>query len=220
MKADLRDANVHCAQLQYCNLLGARWEGAKIENIDVGKRVRQETEAIDAERRKEREEANDLYQQAEEIYRDLRKAAEFAGIFAMSGYFIQRELTVRRYRMPRLSTGRILSKIVDLFCGYGEAPSRVVIFSMILILICAMAYFFTGLDYSGEVQQFSWDNGFASNLATFGGCLYYSVVTFTTLGYGDFIPIGFSRVIAALEAFIGSFTMALFVVVFVKKMTR
>jgi hypothetical protein len=31
---------------------------------------------------------------------------------------------------------------------------------------------------------------------------------------------GFSPVVAALEAFIGSFTIALFVVVFVKKMTR
>ncbi len=33
-------------------------------------------------------------------------------------------------------------------------------------------------------------------------CLYYSVVTFTTLGYGDFTPIGISRAIAAIEAFI------------------
>ena len=48
----------------------------------------------------------------------------------------------------------------------------------------------------------------------------YSVVTFTTLGYGDFTPVGLSRIFAAFEAFTGSFTLALFVVVFVKKMTR
>nr|WP_306518632.1 hypothetical protein [Rheinheimera sp.] len=33
-------------------------------------------------------------------------------------------------------------------------------------------------------------------------------------------PIGVSRLVAAVEAFTGSFTIALFVVVFVKKMTR
>jgi hypothetical protein len=46
------------------------------------------------------------------------------------------------------------------------------------------------------------------------------VVTFTTLGYGDIVPLGLARPLAAFEAFVGSFTMALFVVVFVKKMTR
>ncbi|MGK0441311.1 MAG: voltage-gated potassium channel Kch [Pseudohongiellaceae bacterium] len=51
--------------------------------------------------------------------------------------------------------------------------------------------------------------------------MYFSVVTFTTLGYGDLTPSsGVSRALAAIEAFAGSFTIALFVVVFVKKMTR
>ncbi|PUZ92369.1 potassium transporter Kef, partial [Vibrio vulnificus] len=54
----------------------------------------------------------------------------------------------------------------------------------------------------------------------FLNAVYFSVVTFTTLGYGDISPVGLARFIAALEAFLGSFTMALFVVVFVKKMTR
>jgi len=50
--------------------------------------------------------------------------------------------------------------------------------------------------------------------------LYFSVATFTTLGYGDMSPVGISRLIAASEAFLGAFILALFVVVFVKKMTR
>ncbi len=36
----------------------------------------------------------------------------------------------------------------------------------------------------------------------------------------DFNPMGISRTIAVIEAFTGSFTIALFVVVFVKKITR
>ena len=47
------------------------------------------------------------------------------------------------------------------------------------------------------------------------------MVTYTTLGYGDITPaLGVSRFLAAFEALIGGFTLALFVVVFVKKMTR
>jgi hypothetical protein len=34
-------------------------------------------------------------------------------------------------------------------------------------------------------------------------CLYYSVVTFTTLGYGDFYPVGAGRFMAALQALLG-----------------
>jgi hypothetical protein len=72
----------------------------------------------------------------------------------------------------------------------------------------------------GELLQFNPADNFWHQLKLFGTCLYYSVVTFTTLGYGDITPIGWSRLFAAFEAFTGSFTIALFVVVFVKKMTR
>lgn len=34
-------------------------------------------------------------------------------------------------------------------------------------------------------------------------CAYYSVVTFTTLGYGDFYPVGIGRALAALQALTG-----------------
>ena len=91
---------------------------------------------------------------------------------------------------------------------------------MLLILICATLYTFTGLSYQGEIVSFNASKSISENLSLFFLCLYYSVVTFTTLGYGDFTPGGLSRAIAAIEAFPGSFTIALFVVVFVKKMTR
>ena len=48
-------------------------------------------------------------------------------------------------------------------------------------------------------------------LGGFLNCLYFSVVTFTTLGYGDFQPVvGLSRFFVSIEAIIGAFTMALF----------
>ncbi len=220
MKADLSYANIHCAHLEECNLLGVKFNETKIEHIKTGKELIQEKKAKEHELAGEHLQAGDYFEQAEEIYRNLRKASESQGLFILSGPYLRKELTMRRYQEPRFSFTRFSSKIVDLFCGYGEDPLRVVFFSWILILFSAFLYFFSGLQFAGEFQVFSLDSSLKENTIFFLECIYYSVVTFTTLGYGDFIPAGFSRVIAAIEAFTGSFTIALFVVVFVKKMTR
>jgi len=220
MKADLRDANLHRAKLQNANLLGVRWYGSKIEKIRLGDKLLQEQLAKQAYKNEENEIATDYLEQAEEIYRDLRKHSEQEGMFTLSGKLIQKELTMRRLQLPRFSTQRFFSKLIDIFCGYGEAPLRIIGFSLALIICCALTYMFTGLNFEGEIQYLELDYSFEKNSGIFLSSLYYSVVTFTTLGYGDFTPVGISRAVAAFEAFTGSFTIALFVVVFVKKMTR
>ena len=220
MKADLEDAKLNCANLEQTNLLGVKWKGSKIENIRIGKRLSQEVLAKQALKDKKITQAIDYFEQAEEVYRDLRKHSEHEGIFTLSGDLIQKELTMRRMQMPQYSLKRMTSKIVDLFCGYGEAPLRIVGISMLLILVCAILYTFTGLNYQDTFLAYSSEQTATENFNFFLSSLYYSVVTFTTLGYGDFTPVGISRAIAAIEAFTGSFTIALFVVVFVKKMTR
>lgn len=220
MKADCREASLNCANLENTNLLGVKWAGSKFENVNIGKKLKQELEAKQAIRKGQSDESLDYLQQAEEIYRDLRIHAEQEGIFTKSGFFIHKELTMRRLQLPRYSAKRFVSKLIDIFCGYGEAPLRIVGLSIIIILICALLYSFTGLNYQGSLYQISSTQSLGENISLLISSLYFSVVTFTTLGYGDFNPVGISRAIAAIEAFTGSFTIALFVVVFVKKMTR
>lgn len=218
MKAKLVGANLHCAKLGGCNLLGAELARAKLENIEWGQYLKQELEAKQSRRQRRSQQAAQLYQEAEEVCRNIRKQCEKQGLFEMAGDFFKREMRFRRYQMPRFSTKRIISKLVDLFCGYGEDPLRVVGFSIFLIVVCALAYFF--LDTTGAHPIYEGVTGWQFYVLEFFNSLYFSVVTFTTLGYGDISPVGVARFIAACEAFLGSFTMALFVVVFVKKMTR
>lgn len=217
MKANLTHANLHCANLENCNLLGTKFHDAKLDHVNWGSMVQQERRALKAD---SHEEQMDLYQQAEEIYRNLRKVFENQGIFEMAGFFFEREMVVRRKQMPLYSFRRLISKMVDLFCGYGEQPIRVVAFSCFTILSFATVYFFSGVNFAGDIRSFDLRLGFGQNLQTYLDSVYFSIVTFTTLGYGDIIPYGLSRVFAAAEALMGSFTLALFVVVFVKKMTR
>ena len=217
MKANLQYANLHCANLESCNLLGANFEHAKLEHINWGDKILQVQLAEQSEDSIERA---DLYQQAEEIYRHLRKVTEDEGLFDLSGKFFRREMVARRKQLPQFSGARILSKTVDMFCGYGEEPLRIIGFTLLLILIYGFFYLFSGLNYAGIIIQFDLSLSVTQNMWFLLDSIYFSIITFTTLGYGDITPQGFSRFLASTEALIGSFTLALFVVVFVKKMIR
>ncbi|WP_137821364.1 potassium channel family protein [Pseudomonas sp. D(2018)] len=217
---DLSGSDLYRADLRDANLLGVKLDGARLDNVVWGEQVQQERQARAARKAGQRELMFDLLQQAEEVYRNLRLHLEQAGLFEQAGRFFYREMVMRRLQMPRWSGHRFFSWMVDLFCGYGEQPLRVVLFSVGFMLIFALLYFLVGV-YHGDVRlAFSPDQDVLTNLMELAACMYFSVVTFTTLGYGDIAPLGLSRPLAAFEAFVGSFTMALFVVVFVKKMTR
>ncbi|MEX6501866.1 ion channel [Pseudomonas zhanjiangensis] len=220
MKADLRQANLHCADLRGCNLLGIRLDGARLDNVIWDRQLLQERQGRQRLRSGDCTGATELFQEAEETYRNLRLHLEQAGLFEQAGRFFHREMVMRRLRMPRYSAQRLLSWLVDLFSGYGEKPLNVVLFSLGLIGFCGLLYFLVGVRLGEQTLGLALDRDLLVNLMDLLNCFYFSVVTFTTLGYGDISPHGLARPIAAFEAFVGSFTMALFVVVFVKKMTR
>lgn len=220
MKADLRQANLHCADLRDCNLLGVRLDNARLDNVIWDQQLLQERQGRERLRGGDTAAAIQLFQEAEETYRNLRLHLEQAGLFEQAGRFFHREMVMRRLQMPRYSGRRLLSWVVDLFSGYGEKPLNVVLFSLGLIGFCGLLYFLVGVRHGDLSLGLALERGLWANLADLLDCLYFSVVTFTTLGYGDISPHGLARPIAAFEAFVGSFTMALFVVVFVKKMTR
>ncbi len=135
MKTDLSHANIHCAHLEECNLLGVKFNKTKIEHIKTGKTIIQESSAKALEAQGEHKQAYDYYEQAEEVYRNLRKTSESQGLFTLAGPYLRKELTMRRYQQPPYSMSRLYSKVVDLFCGYGEDPLRVIFFSWVLIFI-------------------------------------------------------------------------------------
>lgn len=220
MKADLRDANLHCCKLEDTNLLGMKLDKTRIDNLYLGDKLLQEKQANEALRQQDLDEANDLFLQSEEIYRLLRKGAEQQGLFEMAGKYTYNELRMRHAQYPKFSKRRLVSSFVDMLCGYGEKPENVIRFSLGMIIACAICYFLFGINYNDGLIQFSSQATWSENLSTLLNCIYFSVVTFTTLGYGDITPTGITRLIATVEAFTGSFSLALFVVVFVKRMTR
>lgn len=220
MKANLREANLHYCNLQHTNLLGIKLDNTRIDKIDLGAELLQESQAKTALKQSDRNTALDLFEQSEEIFRNLRKASEQQGLFELAGNFTYKELRMRHAQYPKGSKKQLASSAINLLCGYGEKPENVIRFSLGLIICCAFCYFIFGVVYAGETLQLNLSASFNDNLSALLNSFYFSVVTFTTLGYGDITPTGFSRFVAAVEAFCGSFSLALFVVVFVKRMTR
>lgn len=125
---------------------------------------------------------------------------------------------LRPYLEGRPSWGQQISGAFGLLVGwalfgYGERPWRVFRWSLIVVCVWALAYWGFGLVRA---------HGSMYAPMGFWRYVYFSFVTFTTLGFGDFEPVksGLGMFLAASEAFIGMFMMALFVVSVAKRFTR
>lgn len=110
-------------------------------------------------------------------------------------------------------------KIIFDFVGlYATSPMRV-FFSIIgFYLSFSAVYIFGTLLGWGSVACSS--GSLHENLSLVLRSLYFSAVTFFTIGYGDFYPMDSFKFFAALEGFIGLFMMSYFTVAFVRKILR
>ncbi|MEO2152444.1 MAG: potassium channel family protein, partial [Thermococcus sp.] len=97
----------------------------------------------------------------------------------------------------------------DLTCKYGTDWKRPIMIWLFIVNILFPVLFFA----TKSVQ------GLSSSLS-FLDYEYFSIVTATTLGYGDYHPIGVGRVIASVEALFGMFMWAVFLTVFARKYMR
>jgi hypothetical protein len=93
--------------------------------------------------------------------------------------------------------------------GHGERPGRTIVFGCSLILGFALLYTCGYVKSSEEVIR-------PNILEAF----YFSVVTFTTVGYGDILPLGLNKAIAGLEAFGGLFIAPVFITGLCRKYLR
>jgi len=99
---------------------------------------------------------------------------------------------------------------------YATAPLRV-LWSMFISYI-----FFSLLLITSTLMQVGNLSGSedVSLMSIIGDDFYFSAITYLTVGYGDFCPLGINRWIAGIEGFVGVFLMAYFTVAFVRKILR
>ena len=155
------------------------------------------------------------------LYRSLKQNLQRDGNYSEAGNFYYGEMEMRRkgalkqYFIPltKCLPNRLWLEFYRLLAGYGERPERTLLSSLLTILSFAIFYFFSGcLKYPQDIHTV---------FEEFVCSIYFSFVTFTTLGLGDIHPVNnLGRMLVCVEAVIGAFLIALFVVVFARKMMR
>ena len=93
--------------------------------------------------------------------------------------------------------------------GHGERPARTFFAGILIIFSSVFLYILGHLLKDGAVFS-----------PSFFEALYFSVITFTTVGYGDVTPIGLSQLVAACESFFGLFIIPIFVIGLARKYLR
>ncbi|MFC1557330.1 pentapeptide repeat-containing protein [candidate division KSB1 bacterium] len=220
-KANCSGANLRHANMTGANVLGANWENARLGNIDWGEEniIQQEIDGDRLSREGKKEEARAKYKEAEEIYLSLKTHFDTVGDSKSVGVFFYREMIVQRMQQHLLSPKRFFMKLADVSCGYGEKVGNILYFSVTVIMLNAVFYSFGGIRGDDTVFRVTTNSGLIDIIRIYLKMLYYSTVTFTTLGYGDYVPASMiSRFFAGIEAFMGAFLVALFVITVYKNL--
>jgi hypothetical protein len=212
-KAQLVDANLEGAylgdaRLNGCNLSHAGLKGIYLHNAEFTYDTKFENANWgDYILKEENTGCLDL---AQETYRRLKNWHTQHGIHDVAAefYYREKEATRKSLRWRSKSTfwHRLASELFRAFFGYGEKWNRILIWMATVVFGLAGAYHLWG--------------SFSSS--SFSDTLYYSAVSFTALGYGQWAtqPTGWAKGMGVAEAFIGVFMMALLLVTFVRKWTR
>ena len=203
-EADLREANFYNANLQQAGLWKSNLRDACLDWADL--RGARGLTPGDCRSIKPTVAG---FRSVKRMFADAQRPDE-AGEVAFWEKRQQRRDLGKQCRDWRTRGRWLVLAVLEVVCGYFERPMRPVICSMLVILLCGLIFAMGGGIDKAVIGS--------TDTETSGGlgitqAIYFSTVTFTTVGYGDFRPKpGVWRVVAAAESFAGAFLMAVFVV--------
>lgn len=207
--ADLRGAYLLEAHFRETDFIGAMMWNVNLWNADISgawhiKKKSFHDPAKEADSQEASlSEADALI--AWESYRSVKHYFSEKGLYEDASWAAYRELTMERRHFFESKDPRYLpSLLMDLLSGYTEKPQRVIVSALGIILLFGLVYFLVGAirpAVDTGTAAGIWDN------------IYFSFITFTTVGFGDFIPKPFLwvKILVCVEAFSGPFMAGLYV---------
>lgn len=202
--ADMTGADLAEANLQHTDFLNAMLYKTNLYHADL-----KEARFLTRESFKGKGSSEGIdergYKTARESYANLKQyfiaTARYNDV-SWASYNENRMELRRLFKEKRI--GFLPFFLMGLLCGWGERPLRATISAISIITLYAVLFFI----FKSIRPAFS-----ADYIPSFLDYLYYSTITFTTVGYGDFLPKADTayKLLAGSEAFIGIFMMGLFV---------
>ena len=185
--ADFRTANLTGAHIRQVNLTDVNFTRANLAEVDFEESNVKKTRFTDADLRKASLRYIKNFKRATWIRADIR-SVDFCGAY-MVRRFIMDENYLFEFR-THSKYNFILYYLWWLSSDCGRSILRWTVLIWINLIFFSLIYRFVDIDY-GEYE-------------TALSPLYFSLVTFTTLGYGDNIPASLpAQVIAGLEVILG-----------------
>lgn len=208
--SDLRSARLNEVHFHDADLMGTLLFNSMVWNTDftgvkhLKKKNFKDPESPSRNPRAGILETNPLV--AHESYRSLKHHFYRTGLYKDGGWAAYRELTMERKHYLVTKDPRFFpSLLMDILSGYAEKPSRVIVSSIAIVIFFGLTYFL--------LNAITPTSGGVISKTGFWDSLYFSFITFTTVGYGDLVPRpvpGF-RLLTCVEAFSGPFMAGLYI---------
>jgi hypothetical protein len=136
--------------------------------------------------------------------------ADVRGVDLRGAYMVRRAIWDENYLYEFRTRSRYHNVLYWLWwvtSDCGRSLMRWTLFVLFVTTLFAFAYSMVGVDYGDHETPFS--------------PYYYSVVTLTTLGYGDVVPTSVpAQILAALQAFLGYVGLGGLLSILANKMAR
>lgn len=202
--ADLRVAKLPGARLRQANLTGADLSRADLREADLTKARVTRAGFRDADLRHARLRGVEGYGDADWIGVDIVDA-DFAG-----AYLLRRSIMDQNYLHEyrnKSRTNAIVYYIWSITSDCGRSYGRWALWTIAVAILFAFVYTVVGLDFGPHQTGMS--------------PFYFSVVTLTTLGYGDIVPTTeTTQIVAMFEVIIGYVMLGGLLSIFATKMGR
>jgi hypothetical protein len=194
-KADLMGSDLRCASLRDCrmreaNLTFVDFTSADMRGVDMSLSNVQGSSFTNADLRGARLRMITGFEKATWIGTDIRDI-NFAGAYRVRRYIMD-ENYLKEFR-EQSAFSNFLYKIWWLTSDCGRSMTRWFLCTLVLVFFFAFLYTLVEIDYGEHPTWLS--------------PIYYSVVTLTTLGYGDVVPASLPGQIIAIAEVVSGYVM-------------
>ena len=217
--ADLQKCLFEGTDLRKVEFAGVKW--TQIINKRWPKIIRKRWPTIVSrngvydEIRAEEKGETDKYPLIEQLYRQLKQNYEDRKDYERAGQFHYSEKEMRR-RNPETSWGlRCWLTLYLLVSGYGERWLPPLLYAAGLLVVCAVLYLFLGLYPKNGGPALVWTSAWDWLRSAF-----YSFRVITLLRPDDLAPIGYAKLVHALESLLGPLLLGLFALAIRQKLKR